>query len=127
MVEARLIHRLQPRYNRQGTQWRAAPFVALTLGERFPRLKVVREPRADGSLYLGPLPSPRQAAAVVEAIQTVVAAAALHRAPRAPDHRSPSVPTRACPPSSAWPTARAPAGRIRRRTPPPVVHRWSRG
>jgi DNA polymerase-3 subunit epsilon len=72
VVEARLIHRLRPRYNRQGTQWRAAPFVALTLAEAFPRLKVVREPRADGSLYLGPLPTPRQAAAIVEAIQTAV-------------------------------------------------------
>jgi DNA polymerase-3 subunit epsilon len=71
VVEARLIHRLQPRYNRQGTRWRAAPFVALTLGERFPRLKVVRAPRADGSLYLGPLPSAQHATAVVEAIQTV--------------------------------------------------------
>ena len=71
VVEARLIHRLQPRYNRQGTRWRAAPFVALTLGERFPRLKVVRVPRADGSLYLGPLPSTQHATAVVEAIQTV--------------------------------------------------------
>jgi DNA polymerase-3 subunit epsilon len=72
VVEARLIHRLRPRYNRQGTQWRAAPFVALTLAEAFPRLKVVREPRADGSFYLGPLPTPRHAAAVVEAIQTAV-------------------------------------------------------
>ena len=72
VVEARLIHRLRPRYNRQGTQWRSAAFVALTLAEAFPRLKVVREPRADGSLYLGPLPTPRQAAAVVEAIHTAV-------------------------------------------------------
>jgi DNA polymerase-3 subunit epsilon len=71
VVEARLIHRLQPRYNRQGTRWRAASFVALTLGERFPRLKVVRVARADGSLYLGPLPSAQHATAVVEAIQTV--------------------------------------------------------
>ncbi|HEX6785739.1 MAG TPA: DEDD exonuclease domain-containing protein [Acidimicrobiales bacterium] len=71
VVEARLIHRLQPRYNRQGTRWRVAPFVALTLGERFPRLKVVRVPRADGSLYLGPLPSTQHATSVVEAIQTV--------------------------------------------------------
>ena len=54
VVEARLIHRLQPRYNRQGTQWRAAPYVALTLAEPFPRLKVVKAARADGSLYLGP-------------------------------------------------------------------------
>ena len=71
VVEARLIHRLQPRYNRQGTRRGAAAFVALTLAERFPRLKIVRAARTDGSLYLGPLPSSQQAAAVVEAIHTV--------------------------------------------------------
>jgi DNA polymerase-3 subunit epsilon len=71
VLEARLIHHLQPRYNRQGTRWRAAPLVALTLGERYPRLKVVRTARSDGALYVGPLPSARHAAAVVEAIQTV--------------------------------------------------------
>ena len=71
VVEARLIHHLQPRYNRQGTRWRTAPFVILTLDEPFPRLKVARSARQDGSLWLGPLPSNANAAAVVEAIQTV--------------------------------------------------------
>ncbi len=71
VVETRLIHRLQPRYNRQGTRWRSAPYIALTLAEPFPRLKVVKAARPDGSLYLGPLPSAGHAAAVVEAIQTV--------------------------------------------------------
>jgi DNA polymerase-3 subunit epsilon len=72
VLEARLIDRLQPRYNRQGTGWHKALYVALTLAEAFPRLKVVRAVRDDGSLYLGPLRSGNHAAAVVEAIQTVV-------------------------------------------------------
>jgi DNA polymerase-3 subunit epsilon len=72
VLEARLIHDLEPRYNRQGTGWRRVAYVALTLGEAYPRLKVARAARADGSLYLGPIPSSAQAGTVVEAIQTAV-------------------------------------------------------
>jgi DNA polymerase III subunit epsilon len=72
VLEARLIDRLQPRYNRQGTGWHKASYVVLTLTEAFPRLKVVRSVRHDGSLYLGPVRSANHAAAVVEAIQTIV-------------------------------------------------------
>jgi DNA polymerase-3 subunit epsilon len=72
VLEARLIHRLKPRYNRQGTGRRRPPYVALTLRESFPRLKIVTAPRRDGALYLGPLPSNAAAVAVVEGIQSVV-------------------------------------------------------
>ncbi len=72
VFEARLIHRLKPRYNRQGTGRRPSPYLALTLREAYPRLKVVARPRADGSLYIGPLPSRALALAVVEGIHSVV-------------------------------------------------------
>jgi DNA polymerase-3 subunit epsilon len=72
VLEARLIHRLKPRYNRRSTGRPASPYVALTVGEMFPRLKIVRKPKADGSLYLGPLPSTAVACALVDAIQSVV-------------------------------------------------------
>src|SRR5262249_6250648 len=55
--EVRLIHEHQPRYNRVAKRWRSYAYVKLTLDEAFPRLAVVRAPRADGGLYLGPLPS----------------------------------------------------------------------
>ena len=72
-VEARLIHRLQPRYNRQGTQWaRHAVRRAHAGRARSPASRSSGTPRPDGSLYLGPLPSPPAGRAVVEAIQTVV-------------------------------------------------------
>ena len=72
MLEARLIRRLTPAYNSQGTRWQRYPYVKLTLGERFPRLSVVRSVRDDGGVYLGPLPSSAMANRVVEAIESVV-------------------------------------------------------
>jgi DNA polymerase-3 subunit epsilon len=72
VLENRLIHHLEPRYNRQGTRWRKSAYLKLTLTERYPRLSVVRQVRSDGALYLGPLPSTRVASTVAEAIHTVV-------------------------------------------------------
>jgi DNA polymerase III subunit epsilon len=72
VLEVRLIHRLQPRFNRQGKQWGKYSYVKLTLNERFPRLAVVRQAKADGARYVGPLPSASAARRVVEAIETVM-------------------------------------------------------
>ena len=125
VLEARLIHHLRPRYNRQGDAVARCAFIKLTLGEPFPRLKVVREPRADGSLYLGPLPTPRQAAAVVEAIETV---APLRRCtarlgPRRPPPPGGPVPAR---PARRGPLPVRRPRRTRRRTPPSSTT-WSGG
>lgn len=69
--EIRLIHELEPRFNRQATTWRSYVYLRLT-DDRFPRLSVVRVPPPDDSLHLGPLPSTRFATRVAEAVQTVV-------------------------------------------------------
>jgi DNA polymerase-3 subunit epsilon len=71
VLEARLLGRLAPRYNRHGTRWRSYRYVRLT-NQRVPRLAVVRAPRRDGAQYLGPLVSTRVARMVVEAIETAV-------------------------------------------------------
>jgi DNA polymerase-3 subunit epsilon len=71
VLEARLIAQLLPRYNRRGTRWQKYVYVKLT-AEPFPRLAVVRAPKADGGHYLGPLPSTRVARLVADAIETVV-------------------------------------------------------
>lgn len=71
VLEVRLIHRLEPRFNRQATTWRRYVYLKLTQ-ERFPRLSVVRAIRPDGALYLGPLPSASAARRVAEAIETAV-------------------------------------------------------
>jgi DNA polymerase-3 subunit epsilon len=70
VLESRLIAAHLPRYNRQGTGRRRYLYVKLTAGEPFPRLAVVRVPRADGGLYVGPLSSTRVARLVVEAIES---------------------------------------------------------
>jgi DNA polymerase-3 subunit epsilon len=81
VLEVRLIHQHLPRFNRRSTTWRRYAYLKLTLGERFPRLSVVRTPKADGGLYLGPLPSSGAARRVAEAIES---AAPLRRCTKAP-------------------------------------------
>jgi DNA polymerase-3 subunit epsilon len=70
--EIRLIQEHEPRFNRQSKAWRSYAYLKLTLGERFPRLGVVREQRPDGSLYVGPLRSSGAAQAVKEAVESAV-------------------------------------------------------
>lgn len=72
VLEARLIRDLTPTYNSQGTRWRRSRYVRLTTDERFPRLSVVREPRADDELVIGPLGSASAAKRVAEAIESAV-------------------------------------------------------
>ena len=56
VLEVRLIHRHQPPFNHRSKLWSRYAYLKLTLDEAFPRLSVVRSPRAgDGCLYLGPL------------------------------------------------------------------------
>ncbi len=71
VLEVRLIHRLEPRFNRQLTTWRRYVYLKLT-NEPFPRLSVVKAIREDGALYLGPLPSHQAAKRVAEAIETAL-------------------------------------------------------
>jgi DNA polymerase-3 subunit epsilon len=69
--ELRLIAAHKPRYNRRSKFPERAVWLKLTV-EAFPRLSVVRDVRADGAAYLGPLRSQRQAEAVRDAIHDAV-------------------------------------------------------
>jgi DNA polymerase-3 subunit epsilon len=71
VVETRLIGRLLPRYNRRGTTANKYCYVKLDTDTPWPRLSVVKNPAKNG-LHLGPLPSRKMAALVVEALQTAV-------------------------------------------------------
>ena len=71
VLEMRLIHHLSPRYNSVGKRWERSVYVKLTK-ERFPRLSVVRQTKADGGVYLGPVRSHAVATAIVDAIESVV-------------------------------------------------------
>ena len=70
-VEARLLGRLAPPYNRQGTGWSKAAYVKLT-DEPFPRLSIARRGGGKALAVLGPLGSARVARLVVDAIESVV-------------------------------------------------------
>ncbi len=72
VLEIRLIHRHEPRFNRQGTTWRRYAYVKLSLGEQFPRLSAARTLKDDGGLYIGPLASTSSARTVIDAIHSVV-------------------------------------------------------
>jgi DNA polymerase-3 subunit epsilon len=69
--ELRLIAMHKPRYNKRSKFPERSVWLKLTI-EPFPRLSVVRERRADGASYLGPLRTQRQAEAVRDAIHDAV-------------------------------------------------------
>jgi DNA polymerase-3 subunit epsilon len=69
--ELRLIAAHKPRYNRRSKYPERSVWLKLT-AEAYPRLSVVRAVREDGSHYLGPLRSQRQAEAVRDAIHDAV-------------------------------------------------------
>ncbi len=57
VLERRLISRHQPLYNVMWKDDKSYPFVALTMGEDFPRLFLTRTKKKDGTRYFGPYPT----------------------------------------------------------------------
>jgi DNA polymerase III subunit epsilon len=73
VLEARLIGRHEPKYNRRGKTWRRGAYLKLDPTEAFPRLKVVRAARpGDGCTYLGPFGGSGAARLAKEALEDVV-------------------------------------------------------
>jgi DNA polymerase-3 subunit epsilon len=68
VLEARLIRRHAPRYNRRGKSWRRYVYLKLDLDEAWPRLKVVRRTKGRGA-YLGPFTSASAARRAKEALE----------------------------------------------------------
>ena len=68
VLEARLIRRHSPRYNRRGKAWRRYAYLKLDLAEAWPRLKVVRKVTGRGT-YLGPFRSSRAARQAKDALE----------------------------------------------------------
>ena len=68
VLEARLIRRHAPRYNRRGKAWRRYAYLKLDLAEAWPRFKVVRKVTGRGA-YLGPFRSSRAARQAKEALE----------------------------------------------------------
>ena len=73
VLEARLIGRHEPKYNRRGKTWRRSAYLKLDPSEAYPRLKVVYASKAaDGCLYLGPFGTSSRARLAKEALEEVV-------------------------------------------------------
>lgn len=68
LLELRLIHRFQPRFNRRNKRPVKPCWVRLT-NEAFPRLSIVRKDPGD-AIHLGPFPSRTEAKIVVEALHS---------------------------------------------------------
>ena len=68
VVEARLIRRDEPRFNRRGKTWRRYAYLRIDPSEAWPRLKVVREPTGPG-VVLGPFSNRAQAVLAKEALE----------------------------------------------------------
>jgi DNA polymerase-3 subunit epsilon len=69
--ELRLIAAHKPRYNRRSKFPERSVWLKLTQ-EAYPRLSIVREVKADGTAYLGPLRNQRQAEVVRDAIHHAI-------------------------------------------------------
>jgi DNA polymerase-3 subunit epsilon len=73
VVEARLIRRHEPKYNRRGKTWRRYAYLKVDPAEAFPRVKIVRAaPPGDGCAYLGPFGSSSAARLAKEALEEVL-------------------------------------------------------
>jgi len=72
VVEARLIRRHEPKYNRRGTTWRRGAYLVLDPSEAWPRIKVVHKAKPDGRHYLGPFGSSARARLAKEALEETV-------------------------------------------------------
>ena len=73
VVEARLIRRHEPKFNRRGKTWRRYAYLKVDPAEAFPRLKIVRTATpGDGCTYLGPFGSSSAARMAKEALEEVL-------------------------------------------------------
>ena len=73
VLEARLIRRHEPKYNRRGKSWRRGAYLKIDPAEAFPRIKVVRAVKHDdGCAYLGPFGSSVRARLAKEALEEFV-------------------------------------------------------
>lgn len=68
VLEARMIRRHEPKYNRRGKTWRRYAYLKLDPTEAYPRVKLAREPAGE-AVFLGPFPSSHLARLAKEALE----------------------------------------------------------
>jgi excinuclease UvrABC nuclease subunit len=72
VLEARLIAREEPKYNRRGKTWGRYAYLRIDVDEAYPRIRVVRDTKRRAA-YLGPFASTRRATFAKEALEGVFA------------------------------------------------------
>ena len=75
LLEARLIHALQPKYNVIARDDKSPLYIRITLGEELPRVTLIRKPMDDGGrtkpTYIGPFQSSRIVRTLLRQLRTV--------------------------------------------------------
>jgi excinuclease ABC subunit C len=69
LLEASLVREYQPRYNVLLKDDKSYPYVSMTLGDKFPRVSMVRRPRKQkGQVLFGPYTNAREARSLVKVL-----------------------------------------------------------
>jgi DNA polymerase III subunit epsilon len=71
LLEAQLIRRYQPQFNRQLRTSESYPYIRVDITNPWPRVSLARESADDGALYYGPYRSSRAARATVDALNDI--------------------------------------------------------
>jgi len=72
LLESRLIHRHQPRYNRAMRNHALYPYIKVDVHKPWPRIHLARVARPDGARYFGPFRSRRAAERTVDVLEEVL-------------------------------------------------------
>lgn len=72
LLESQLIRRYSPRYNTIMRSYEHYPFIKVTVGNRWPRVTLVKDRANDGARYFGPFRSRSAAKRTVEIINEVL-------------------------------------------------------
>lgn len=72
LLEARLIHRHQPRYNRAMKHHALYPYIKIDVQKPWPRIRLAQAAKADGARYFGPFRSRHAAARTVQTLAEVL-------------------------------------------------------
>jgi len=68
LLEPKLLNKLRPRHNRDGSYYRLHPFLKVTANRPCPRIYAVKDVMDDGALYFGPYKNMSYARAVADTL-----------------------------------------------------------
>ena len=71
LLEENLIKTLKPKYNVELKDDKRYPFIAITIGEKYPRIIITRKKIPIKSLYFGPYPNVGKLKSILKDIQSI--------------------------------------------------------